>query len=97
MEILLFLVFAIPALITIAGAGDGTTAATLNTAFWAGIVMTSFPRAMLIMSGSFGFWRSGLISNSEFGACVAAVVSCVWLLGSFMLFKRLETGFADVS
>jgi ABC-type polysaccharide/polyol phosphate export permease len=28
---------------------------------------------------------------------IAAVVSCVWLLGSFMLFKRLETGFADVS
>jgi len=28
---------------------------------------------------------------------IAAGVSCVWLLGSFMLFKRLETGFADVS
>jgi ABC-2 type transport system permease protein/lipopolysaccharide transport system permease protein len=28
---------------------------------------------------------------------VAAVVSVVWLLGSFMIFKRLETGFADVS
>jgi hypothetical protein len=25
------------------------------------------------------------------------VMSVVWLLGSFMLFKRLETGFADVS
>ena len=28
---------------------------------------------------------------------IAAVVSCIWLVGSFMLFKRLETGFADVS
>jgi ABC-type polysaccharide/polyol phosphate export permease len=28
---------------------------------------------------------------------IAAVVACIWLLGSFMLFKRLETGFADVS
>jgi ABC-type polysaccharide/polyol phosphate export permease len=28
---------------------------------------------------------------------VAAVVSIIWLLGAFMLFKRLETGFADVS
>jgi ABC-type polysaccharide/polyol phosphate export permease len=28
---------------------------------------------------------------------IAAVVSCFWLLGSFMIFKRLETGFADVS
>jgi ABC-2 type transport system permease protein/lipopolysaccharide transport system permease protein len=28
---------------------------------------------------------------------IAAAVSCVWLVGSFMIFKRLETGFADVS
>ncbi len=28
---------------------------------------------------------------------IAAVVSCIWLAGSFMVFKRLETGFADVS
>ena len=28
---------------------------------------------------------------------IAAVVSVAWLIGSFLLFKRLETGFADVS
>jgi ABC-2 type transport system permease protein/lipopolysaccharide transport system permease protein len=28
---------------------------------------------------------------------IAAAVSVVWLIGSFLLFKRLETGFADVS
>jgi ABC-2 type transport system permease protein/lipopolysaccharide transport system permease protein len=28
---------------------------------------------------------------------IAAVVACVWLFFSFALFKRLETGFADVS
>jgi ABC-type polysaccharide/polyol phosphate export permease len=28
---------------------------------------------------------------------VAAVVSCIWLFFSYILFKRLETGFADVS
>jgi ABC-type polysaccharide/polyol phosphate export permease len=28
---------------------------------------------------------------------VAAGVSCVWLFFSFAIFKRLETGFADVS
>lgn len=28
---------------------------------------------------------------------IAAVVSCAWLIGAFMVFKRLETGFADVS
>ena len=28
---------------------------------------------------------------------IAAVMACIWLVGSFVLFKRLETGFADVS
>jgi ABC-type polysaccharide/polyol phosphate export permease len=28
---------------------------------------------------------------------IAAVMSVIWLVGSFLLFKRLETGFADVS
>ena len=28
---------------------------------------------------------------------VAAAASCVYLFGAFVLFKRLETGFADVS
>ena len=28
---------------------------------------------------------------------IAFVVSCLWLFGSYALFKRLETGFADVS
>jgi ABC-2 type transport system permease protein/lipopolysaccharide transport system permease protein len=28
---------------------------------------------------------------------IAAAMACLWLAGSFMLFKRLETGFADVS
>jgi len=37
-------------------------------------VLSSFPRAMLIMSGAFGFWRAGLISNGVFAIGVAAVV-----------------------
>ena len=37
-------------------------------------VLTSFPRAMLIMSGSFGLWRAGRISNALFGAGVTAMV-----------------------
>jgi hypothetical protein len=28
------------------------------------IVLSSFPRAMLIMAGTFGFWRAWLISNA---------------------------------
>jgi len=41
---------------------------------WAGVVISSFPRAMLIMSGTFGLWRAGMISNALFGAGVAALV-----------------------
>jgi len=46
----------------------------LRGVVWAGVVMTSFPRAMLIMAGTFGLWRGGLISNRQFAAGVAAVV-----------------------
>lgn len=45
-----------------------------NDLAWAGSVLSSFPRAMLIMAGTFGFWRSGRISNAGFGAGVAVVV-----------------------
>jgi len=51
-------------------------------------VLTSFPRAMLIMSGVFGLWRARLISNGLFAIGVGAVVLGVlggttWLSGSF--------------
>ena len=58
----------------ISASGDLTLASSLNTVVWAGLVMSSFPRAMLIMSGSFGLWRAGIISDRLFGVCVAAVV-----------------------
>jgi hypothetical protein len=66
---------------SIAGAGNSGLTSALNDFLWAGVVMTSFPRAMLIMSGSFGLWRARLISNRLFGAGVAAVVLA--LLGGF--------------
>ncbi len=59
---------------SIAGSGSSVLASGLNDLAWAGVVLTSFPRAMLIMAGSFGFWRAGLISNALFAAGVAAVV-----------------------
>jgi hypothetical protein len=59
---------------SIAGAGDAALASGLNDFAWVCFVLTSFPRAMLIMSGSFGFWRAGLISNATFTVCVAGVV-----------------------
>jgi hypothetical protein len=58
----------------IAGSGNPTLTSGLNDVAWVCIVMTSFPRAMLIMAGSFGLWRAGMISNALFGAGVAAVV-----------------------
>ena len=73
---------------SIAGAGGHALTSGLNDLAWACAVMTSFPRAMLIMAGSFGFWRAGLISNAVFSAGVAAVVlvllgGTTWLSGGF--------------
>jgi hypothetical protein len=73
---------------SIAGSGNQTLTSGLNDFVWALVVLSSFPRAMLIMAGSFGLWRAGLISNVLFGACVAAVVLGVlggttWLSGGF--------------
>jgi hypothetical protein len=73
---------------SIAESGNEALTSALNDFSWALIVLSSFPRAMLIMSGAFGLWRAGLISNSLFGAGVAAVVLGVlggstWLSGGF--------------
>ena len=59
---------------SIAGSGSATLISGLNDFSWALVVLTSFPRAMLIMSGAFGLWRARLISNATFAAGVAAVV-----------------------
>jgi hypothetical protein len=58
----------------------------LNDFVWAGFVLTSFPRAMLIMSAAFGLWRARLISNALFAVGVAVVVlvllgGTTWLSG----------------
>jgi hypothetical protein len=59
---------------SVAGSGNNTLTSALNDFTWALAVLISFPRAMLIMSGAFGFWRAKLISNSLFAAGVAFVV-----------------------
>jgi hypothetical protein len=59
---------------SIAGSPSGTITSGLNDFAWAGVVLSSFPRAMLIMAPTFGLWRAGLISNSLFAVGVAAVV-----------------------
>jgi magnesium-transporting ATPase (P-type) len=73
---------------SIAGPGNHMLTSGLNDFVWAGFVLTSFPRAMLIMASAFGLWRARLISNALFAAGVAAVVlgllgGTTWLTGGF--------------
>lgn len=73
---------------SIAGTGNHMLTSGLNDFVWAGFVLTSFPRAMLIMSAAFGLWRAQQISNSLFAVGVAAVVlvllgGTTWLSGGF--------------
>jgi len=72
----------------IAGPGNGALMSGLNDFAWACTVLSSFPRAMLIMAGTFGLWRSGLMSNALFGAGVTAIVlvllgGTTWLSNGF--------------
>ena len=85
---LFFLLVAVVAVLaySIAGSGNHALTSGLNDFVWAGFVLTSFPRAMLIMSSAFGLWRAGQISNALFSAGVAAVVlvllgGTTWLSG----------------
>jgi hypothetical protein len=73
---------------SIAGSGNNTLTSGLNDIVWACVVLSSFPRAMLIMSGAFGLWRARMISNALLAAGVAAVVlvllgGTTWLSGGF--------------
>jgi hypothetical protein len=73
---------------SIAGSGNHTLSSGLNDFAWASVVLSSFPRAMLIMAGTFGLWRAGLFSNALFTAGVTAVVlvllgGTTWLSGGF--------------
>jgi hypothetical protein len=85
-----FLLIALGAAVaySIVGSGDPTLISGLNDFAWASVVLSSFPRAMLIMAGTFGLWRAGLISNALFAAGVAVVVlvllgGTTWLSGGF--------------
>jgi hypothetical protein len=73
---------------SIAGSGNQAFTAGLRDFVWAGVVLTSFPRAMLIMAGTFGLWRADRISNAQFAAGVAAVIlvlagGTTWIAGGF--------------
>ena len=87
----LFLLLAtVPAALaySIAGSGNHSLTSALNDFAWACLVLSSFPRAMLIMAPTFGLWRAKLISNTLFAAGVAALVlvllgGTTWLSGGF--------------
>jgi hypothetical protein len=59
---------------SIAGSRNNSLTSGLSDLAWGCVVLSSFPRAMLIMAGTFGLWRAGLISNALFAAGVAALV-----------------------
>jgi hypothetical protein len=72
----------------IASSGNDSLTAGLNDFLWVSVVLSSFPRAMLIMAGTFGLWRAGLISNARFAAGVAALLlvllgGTTWVSGGF--------------
>src|SRR5258708_34452593 len=71
---MLLLVITVGAALAFSTSGSRNNPLTsgLNDFVGAGVVLSSFPRAMLIMSGAFGLWRAGLISNALFAAGVAA-------------------------
>jgi len=60
---------------SIAARGDNALTMALNDLAWALAVLSSFPRAMLIMAGTFGLWRAGFISRTLFVAGVLVVVA----------------------
>jgi hypothetical protein len=73
---------------SIAGSGNSALLGGLNDFVWAGVVLSSFARAMLAMSAAFGLWRARLISNGLFAVGVAVVVlvllgGTTWLSGGF--------------
>jgi hypothetical protein len=73
---------------SIAGSGNNQITSGLNDLSWVLIVIASFPAAMLIMAGTFGLQRAGIISNAFFGVGVAAVVlvlagGTTWASGGF--------------
>jgi hypothetical protein len=73
---------------SIAGSGNEALTSALNDFLWVCVVLSSFPRAMLIMAGTFGLWRAGLFSSAHFAAGVAALLlvllgGTTWLSGGF--------------
>jgi hypothetical protein len=59
---------------SLAGTGNDAFVSGLNQLGSSLFVLSSFPRAMLVMAPTFGFWRAGLISDKQFVVGVALVI-----------------------
>jgi hypothetical protein len=59
---------------SVAGSGNNLLTSGLNDLTWALLVVSAFPTAMVIMSGSFGLWRAGILSSRGFALGVTAMV-----------------------
>lgn len=59
---------------SIADASHDAVTTGANDFAWSCLVLSSFPRAMLIMAGSIGLWRAKAMSNNLFALAVLAVV-----------------------
>lgn len=59
---------------SIAGSSSAEITSAISDLGWVLSVIVSFPAAMLVMAGSFGLWRAGIISRAAFAAGVAIVV-----------------------
>ena len=58
---------------SIADYGNTTLTSGLNDLIWVLLVLSAFPTGMLIMSGSFGLWRAGILSTRGFALGVTAM------------------------
>src|SRR3989454_11541027 len=64
---LLFLTVSAALAFSIAGSGNHTLTAGLNDFAWVLVVLSSFPRAMLIMAGAVGLWRGRPVDRGSVG------------------------------
>ena len=70
---------------TLAGSGNEVLVSGLTSLGSAVVwVLSSFPRAMMVMAGSFGFWRAALITSKQFLVAVGLVI--LGVLGGTTLF-----------
>ena len=58
---------------SVAGSGSTEVVSALNDVSWVMAITASVPTAMLIMAGSFGLLRAGIISNGAFAAGITAM------------------------